>query len=270
MQWVDWRATSEKGWAEEDWVLVEGRIVARPDLRPPQQSALSAPPGIHAGAAVLAALAAISERLADLFGWAKTFAVVSSFLASNWWQLGMRGRLPEFLCPRECVGQFDYVAFDYYFGTQYLGKMGTLLDVLERRYDRAPVRAAGLGDALRYFAKMFPGVPLFVIENGVAAVRDDPKRARYLRDHIREVQRAHQDGVNVIGYLAWSLTTNREWGLPSGPHGDFGLYHIDLDGDPNLTRHPTGAARAYQAIVGRRTAWSSGAGARRRVAILPR
>ena len=182
----------------------------------------------------------------------------------------MRGRLPEFLCPRECIGQLDFVAFDYYFGTQYLAKMGTLLDVLERRYDRAPIWAAGLGDALRYFAGMFPGLPLFVIENGVAAGRDDPRRARYLRDHIREVQRARQAGINVIGYLAWSLTTNREWGLQAGPHGDFGLYHIDLDSDPELLRHQTGAARAYQAIINRRTAWASGAGAGSQAARHPR
>jgi hypothetical protein len=208
-------------------------------------------------------LAGLSRRLADFIGATRTFVALSSFTASNWWQLGMRGRLPEFLCPSECVGQLDYVAFDYYFGTQFLGKVGSLLDVLERRYDRAPIWAAGLYDAVTYFAGMFPGLPMFVIENGVAATRDDPRRARYLRDHIREVQRARQDGANVVGYLAWSLTTNREWGLKAGPHGDFGLYHVDLDGDPALLRHPTRAARAYRAIVSRRTAWAGGGAAAR-------
>jgi beta-glucosidase/6-phospho-beta-glucosidase/beta-galactosidase len=95
---------------------------------------------------------------------------------------------------------------------------------------------------------------ILVIENGVAARPGERKRARYLRDHIRELQRAHRDGVNVIGYLAWSLTTNREWGLPSGPDADFGLYHIDLDGDPALTRRPTPAALAYAALVRHRRA----------------
>ena len=258
MQWVDWRATSEKGWAEEDWALVEGRIVVRPE--PVDNHPARSERGARAGPIAPAWLEAALARLASWFGATKTFAALSSFTASNWWQLGMRGRLPEFLCPPECVGQLDYVAFDYYFGTQYLAKAGALLDVIERRYDRAPIWAAGLYDALRYFAGMFPALPVFVIENGVAALRDDPKRARYLRDHIREVQRARQAGVNVIGYLAWSLTTNREWGLPAGPHGDFGLFHIDLDGDPELVRHPTGAARAYQTIISRRTAWAAGAG----------
>ena len=48
MQWVDWRATSEKGWSEEDWVLIEGRIAVRPDLRPPRREGGGLPPGVHA------------------------------------------------------------------------------------------------------------------------------------------------------------------------------------------------------------------------------
>jgi beta-glucosidase/6-phospho-beta-glucosidase/beta-galactosidase len=263
MQWVDWRARSEKGWSEEDWALVEGRIVLREQRRrsPDGQE----PAGAAPGARVVAALAEASRGLAARLGSAKTFAVVSSFTASNWWQLGLRGWLPEFLCPRECVGQLDYVAFDYYFGTPLLTRIASLLDVLERRYDRAPIWSAGLYDALRYFAAMFPGLPLFVIENGVASARDDTKRARYVRDHLREVQRARHDGIDVIGYLAWSLTTNREWGLKAGPQGDFGLFHVNLDDDPALVRHPTGAARAYQAIITHRSAWGNSSVARSQV-----
>ena len=164
----------------------------------------------------------------------------------------MRGDLPTFLCPPECRDQLDYVAFDYYFGSPFLHQIGRLVDVLARRYDRAPIWAGGLYGALRYFQGMFPDKPIFVIENGVAGRPNSTKRARYLRDHIREVQRAHQDGVDVVGYLAWSLTTNREWGLPSGPVGDFGLYHVDLDHDPGLTRHATPAAAAYAGMIRRR------------------
>ena len=254
MQWVDWRATSEKGWDEEDWALVEGRIVLRPQLGMPGGRRSFSRQRAHVGPLLIAALAALSRQLAAMFGEARTFAALSSFTASNWWQLGMRGRLPEFLCPRECVGQIDYVAFDYYFGTQFVGRIGTLLDVIERRYDRAPIWAAGLGDALRYFAEMFPGLPLFIIENGFAGPHTELSRARHLRQHLRQVQYALADGLDVIGYLAWSLTTNREWGLPSGPHADFGLYHVDLDGDPALTRHRTPVAGTYQTIIHHRRA----------------
>jgi len=250
MRWVDWRAGSEKGWSEEDWALVEGRIV----LRASREPAEGVPTSKRASRAALApslwaALEEAAERAGGLLGSARTFAALFSFVGSNWWQLGLRGRLPTFLCPRECRGQLDYVAFDYYYGTQLLHRIGSLLDVLERRYDQAPIWAAGLNDALRYFQGMFPDKAIFVIENGLAARPYTPARARYLRDHIRQVQRAHRDGVKVIGYLAWSLTTNREWGLPEGPSSDFGLYHIDLDGDPALTRQQTPATKAYSAMT---------------------
>jgi hypothetical protein len=241
MQFVDWRARSEKGWSEEDWVMREGRIVLRPPLPAPPK-----PPGWWRPR--------LPERIWRMYASAKTFATLFSFIGANWWQLGMRGHLPTFLCPPECRGQLDYVAFDYYFGTPLLHEIHRLMDVIDRHYDRAPIWSGGLYDALHYFQDMFPDKPLFVIENGVAGPARGMRRVKYLRDHVREVQRAREEGVNVIGYLAWSLTSNREWGLPWGPVGDFGLYHIDLDGDPNLTRRPTPASAAYQRIVRRRGA----------------
>ncbi|MBA3923430.1 MAG: family 1 glycosylhydrolase, partial [Nostocaceae cyanobacterium] len=71
----------------------------------------------------------------------------------------------------------------------------------------------------------------------------------YLRQHIREVQRAHHDGVKVVGYVCWSITSNREWGLKFDQNSDFGLYHIELDRDKDLKRIPTAAAKAYQEII---------------------
>ena len=244
MHLVDWRARSEKGWNEEEWVMREGRIVTRATRAENRLLTLLAR-GVG-----LPLLRPLARVLADLH----RFGAMFSFVGANWWHLGMRGDLPAFLCPPDCRNQQDYVAFDYYFGTPLLAQVGTLMEVLERRYDRAPIWPAGLYGALRYFKDLFPDKPIFIIENGVAAERGDKKRARYLRDHVREVQHARQDGVNVIGHLAWSLTTNREWGLRTGAHGDFGLYHVDLDGDPKLVRHPTPAALAYCTIIRRRGA----------------
>ena len=253
MSWVDWRAGSEKGWAEEDWRLVHGRIVLRSprEASPPPRASL-VPSGRRLPPGLLVAMADAAKRVAALAGSAKTFTALFSFMASNWWQLGLRGRLPTFLCPPECRGQLDFVAFDYYFGTPHLNRIGRLTDVLERRYERAPIWASGLYDAVRYFQRMFPDKPIFVIENGFSGPPDAVSRARYLREHIRQVQYARQDGAPVIGYLAWSLTTNREWGLPLGPNSDFGIFHIDLDRDPELARRPTPAANAYAAIIRRR------------------
>ena len=135
-----------------------------------------------------------------------------------------------------------------------MDRIGRLTDVLERRYDRAPIWAGGLYDAVQYFQRMFEDKPIFVIENGFTGRPDAVTRARYLRQHVRQIQRARQAGARVIGYLAWSLTTNREWGLPLGPSSDFGLFHIDLDRDPSLRRLPTPAAETYAAIIRGRSA----------------
>jgi hypothetical protein len=250
MRLVDWRAASEKGWSEEDWDLVEGRLVLKPALAgPPERRQLQQPAAHPLLTVPLAALGQAGKAISSLLGQTKTFAALFSFLGSNWWQLGMRGNLPSFLCPPECRGQLDFVAFDYYYGTELLHQIGSLLDVLERRYERAPIWPGAFYDALKYFQAMFPHLPLFVVENGVAAPPDGRQRANYLRDHVRQLQLAHRDGVKLLGYLAWSLTTNREWGLPHGPAGDFGLYHVDLDDDPALRRQWTPAVDAFRAIA---------------------
>jgi beta-glucosidase/6-phospho-beta-glucosidase/beta-galactosidase len=58
----------------------------------------------------------------------------------------------------------------------------------------------------------------------------------------------------VHGYICWSLTSNREWGLPFGPASDFGLFHIDLDHDPQLKRVSTPSAELYKQIIREETA----------------
>ena len=96
--------------------------------------------------------------------------------------------------------------------------------------------------------------PILIVENGSVDTADGVDRVSYIRRHIREVQRARRDGANVTTYICWSITSNREWGLPFGKGSDFGLYHVDLDGDPDLKRVPTAAADAYRTIIGERKA----------------
>jgi beta-glucosidase len=75
---------------------------------------------------------------------------------------------------------------------------------------------------------------LYITENGIPVpdVPDpdgqvhDPRRIRYLRDHLVQVQRAIAAGVPVRGYFTWSLMDNFEWA-----HGfkmRFGLVYVDL------------------------------------------
>ena len=184
----------------------------------------------------------------------RQWSTLSTALTSNWWHLGMAGRLPEFLCPAWCVGQQDFVGLDYYWGIAALrlDRIQRLLDSANGRFSKAPVWPAALYSMLKYHAKLFPNMPILIVENGSVDEADGVKRADYIRHHVLEVQRAVRDRVNVIGYVCWSITSNREWGLPFNPDSDFGLHHIALDTDPTLTRVPTPAADVDREIIKQR------------------
>src|SRR5699024_11628725 len=62
-------------------------------------------------------------------------------------------------------------------------------------------------------------LPIFVTENGLGAVDilseegtiEDDYRINYLNQHILEMQKAMTDGVEVIGYCAWSFMDLLSW-----------------------------------------------------------
>jgi len=56
-------------------------------------------------------------------------------------------------------------------------------------------------------------------------------------------------GVDVRGYLVWSLLDNWEWSEGLGPR--FGLVHVDY---PTQTRTPRSSFASYRDL----TAWSRG------------
>ncbi len=192
-----------------------------------------------------------SSWMHALFALRKSFAIFTTLLGTNWWNLGMAGKLPEFLCPRECVGTLDFVGLDYYWGVPsfWPGELHRLSAAADFQYASAPVWPGALGMILAETAHQFPGKPIIVIENGCVGRASGIARADYLRAHVTEVRKAVARGVPVEGYLCWSITSNREWGLPFDDGSDFGLYHIDLDGDPELKRVPTDASRAYAALI---------------------
>jgi beta-glucosidase/6-phospho-beta-glucosidase/beta-galactosidase/ABC-type amino acid transport substrate-binding protein len=185
----------------------------------------------------------------------KLYSILSTALCSNWWHLGMAGRLPSFLCPPECKDQQDFVGFDYYWGIPALGlhRVQQLLSAVVGHYGNAPVWPAALYGLLKYYARMFPDKELLIIENGCVADASGVDRATYIESHVQQVERARRQGIKIPIYVCWSITSNREWGLPFGPASDFGLYHIDLDTDPTLERKCTDSAATYKRIIARHT-----------------
>lgn len=65
--------------------------------------------------------------------------------------------------------------------------------------------------------------PVWITENGCAC-NDDRLRILYLARHFSAVSEAIRRGVNVRGFLVWSLMDNYEWG---SYEPRFGLFSID-------------------------------------------
>jgi beta-glucosidase/6-phospho-beta-glucosidase/beta-galactosidase len=106
---------------------------------------------------------------------------------------------------------------------------------------------------LKIHANLFPGQEIILIENGCVINAGDVPQDKYLLAHFAQIKRALNEGINIKGYVCWSITTNREWGLKLGPDSDFGLYRIDLDNDPHLIRQPSASVEVYKSIINLRS-----------------
>ncbi|MNG07748.1 Aryl-phospho-beta-D-glucosidase BglH [compost metagenome] len=85
-------------------------------------------------------------------------------------------------------------------------------------------------------------IPLFVVENGLGAIDtveedgtiNDDYRIDYLRDHIKAMREAIEDGVELMGYTSWGCID-----LVSMSTGEFskryGFIHVDKHDDGNGT-----------------------------------
>ena len=69
-------------------------------------------------------------------------------------------------------------------------------------------------------------LPIIITENGICT-SDDNLRWEYIYAHLKNIHFAMEKGVNVTGYLYWSLMDNFEWDKGFGPR--FGLIDIDYN-----------------------------------------
>ncbi|MFY1634426.1 GH1 family beta-glucosidase [Solwaraspora sp. WMMB335] len=117
------------------------------------------------------------------------------------------------------------------------------------------IQPSGMTALLEKLGRDYPGVPLMITENG-AAFPDQPdaggdqvadtSRIDYLDGHLRAAHAAITAGVDLRGYLVWSLLDNFEWAL--GYAKRFGIVYVDY-----LTqrRVPKASARWYQEVIRR-------------------
>ena len=111
----------------------------------------------------------------------------------------------------------------------------------------------GLTDMLVWMRDNYGDIPLYVTENGAAFYDppkpvdrkvDDPLRVDYLRTHIAAVGEAIRRGVDVRGYMLWSLLDNLEWSL--GYSKRFGMVHVDFE---TQARTPKASANFYSEVI---------------------
>lgn len=86
-------------------------------------------------------------------------------------------------------------------------------------------------------------MPIYITENGLADARD-AQRESFISRYLAYVKKAMNEGVDVWGYLHWSLLDNFEW--DSGFWPRFGLVEIDYR---TLERKIRPSALAYKKII---------------------
>jgi beta-glucosidase len=85
--------------------------------------------------------------------------------------------------------------------------------------------------------------PIYVTENGVAT-EDDTRRVTFIDKAVPGVFACMRDGIDVRGYIHWSLLDNWEWFSGYGPK--FGLVSVDRT---TFERMPKPSARHMGAIA---------------------
>lgn len=184
-------------------------------------------------------------------------------------QLG--DRLPSWT-PAEIAlvqGSNDFFALDYYTSTfvkhrssppaadDYLGNIEMLQEnshgeSIGPETDSAWLRVCpqGLRKILNWINKTYNGPDIYILENGTSSkgeddlpiekILQDDFRCDFYRDHINEVVKAQEvDGIDIKGYMAWSLMDNFEWN--DGFRVRFGVTYVDYQND--MKRHPKRSAR---------------------------
>lgn len=116
----------------------------------------------------------------------------------------------------------DFLGVNYYFSNRYYGY----------RVHNPNERTSDLGwDAQPYniqyvleYAHERYGLPIMITENGLADAGDED-RQWWITQTVLGMQRAMKNGVELIGYMHWSLLDNFEWDKGRWPR--FGLAAVD-------------------------------------------
>jgi beta-glucosidase/6-phospho-beta-glucosidase/beta-galactosidase/lysophospholipase L1-like esterase len=104
------------------------------------------------------------------------------------------------------------------------------------------INPGGFGSLMRELHDRY-GVPILVTENGIPQA-EDISRSAFIAAHLTELLSAASSGVDVRGYMYWTLADNWEWQEGYRPESHFGLFTVDRS-QPTQPRHLNSGAEAY-------------------------
>lgn len=131
--------------------------------------------------------------------------------------------LNEFVLKRT-IRSCDYIGVNYYMH-HHVGMFGFLAKSMSQHMTSDlgwGVHPEGIERVLLKLKKFRK--PIYITENGIADAADT-RRGKFIKDHLCYLYRAIKKGVDVRGYLYWSLVDNFEWADGFAPR--FGLVEVD-------------------------------------------
>lgn len=112
---------------------------------------------------------------------------------------------------------------------------------------------SGFRGLMNWIKKEYKNPPLFITENGWSdeGEMEDNGRIEYFNGHLEAVAQAiNEDGCNVIGFTAWSLTDSFEWN--GGYSLKHGLFSVNLT-SPRKERIPKKSAKYWRNVIEKRS-----------------
>lgn len=190
------------------------------------------------------------------------------FFAENYWkEQGVVLNITEEDKQILKEGVIDFFSFSYYQSVAVtvddsIEKLPSLIDGVKNPYLKANDWGWQIDpDGLRYILNVLYGryqIPMMVVENGVGAYdvleKDntvhDPYRIDYLRAHIKAMNEAIEDGVDLMGYTMWGCID-----LTSAGTGEmkkrYGFIYVDSDdyGNGSFNRYKKDSFYWYKKVI---------------------
>jgi beta-glucosidase len=141
--------------------------------------------------------------------------------------------------------------FGIFPGTKYLDGLPWGTETTDIGWSWTP---DGIKALLVRINSMFPGLPIYITENGAcyndvpdsSGKVNDVKRQEYMALYISSALEAISEGVNLKGYFAWSLLDNFEWAW--GFSMRFGIVFVDFDSMKRIVKE---SGNQYRELISR-------------------